>query len=262
MGTVHMASGLPLGATLIAFYLSSSSLTKWRAGVKARLEAGHAVAARRGAAQVLANSLPGAALSIVLAWLQRQDGSAGFACAAARVATAAFVGFYAACCADTWSSEAGIASPSPPRLMTTWRRVPPGTNGAISALGTAAAAAGGLFVGAVFVGTSRLAAAWAGAPSGSAATCHAAAVADWRLLPLAVAAGLGGSLLDSLLGATLQWSGFDTRSSKAVSRPPAAGDRSGAVRHTCGLDVLSNTGVNVVSTLLASAAAAAWVWGT
>lgn len=259
VGTLHMASGLHLGATLIAFYLSSSKLTKWRAGVKARLEAGHAVAARRGAAQVLANSLPGAALSVALAWLQQQGSSAG-TCAAARVATAAFVGFYGACCADTWSSEAGIVSSAPPRLITTWRRVPPGTNGGISALGTAAAAAGGLFVGAVFVGTSRLAAAWTAASAGGAA-CHAAAAADWRLLPLAVAAGLGGSLLDSVLGATLQWSGYDTRSKKAVSRPPVAGDTSGEIKHTCGRDVLSNTGVNVVSSLLASAAAAAWAWG-
>lgn len=40
---------------------------------------------------------------------------------------------------------------SPPLLITTCRRVPAGTNGAVSVLGITASAMGGLFVSAVFV---------------------------------------------------------------------------------------------------------------
>ena len=56
---------------------------------------------------------------------------------------------YACCNGDTWSSELGILSTSQPRLITScWRRsVAPGTNGAMSLLGTLAAVAGGAIIG-------------------------------------------------------------------------------------------------------------------
>lgn len=160
------------------------------------------------------------------------------------------------CVGAQWSSEIGIASKTPPRLITTRSVVPPGTNGGVTPLGTAAAAAGGLFVGCCYWSLAAVAAMWAGA-NGSASS---AALADWRLVPLALVAGLAGSLLDSLLGATLQWSGQDERSGKAVSgRPPPGSAAARHVRHVSGRDVLSNTGVNVVASVLSSGlAAAAW----
>ena len=123
--------------------------------------------------------------------------------------------------------------------------MPPGTNGGVTPLGTAAAAAGGLFIGCCYCATAAVAAWWGG---GQAA---ATSVADWRLVPLAFAAGLAGSLLDSLLGATFQWSGHDERSGKAVSGRPAPGSPAARhVRHVSGRYVLSNTGVNVVASVL------------
>lgn len=87
---------------------------------------------QRSASQVLANSLGGAALAVVTAWLQRSPAGGAVAAGDATACTcslapagpvlaAAFVGFYACCCADTWSSEVGIASSTPPRLLTTLR---------------------------------------------------------------------------------------------------------------------------------------------
>lgn len=80
------------------------------------------------------------------------------------------------------------------------------------------------------------------------------------LLPLAACAGVLGSLLDSFLGATLQYSGFDERSRRATSMPPVNGSAAW-VKHVSGRDLLSNTAVNVVSSLATSLAAAAVVQG-
>jgi uncharacterized protein (TIGR00297 family) len=224
----------------------SLQLTKWRGELKQRLEAGHAAGAQRGASQVLANSLLGALLAAATAWLRAASASgSSSAGAAASLTAAAFVGFYACCCADTWSSELGITSSAPPQLITTGRRVPPGTNGGVSTLGSAAAAAGGLLMGCCYCGAAALSTALRGSSSGAA---------DWRLVPLALAAGMAGSLLDSLLGATLQYSGFDERSGRAVSGRPPLGQ---PVKHVGGRDALSNTGVNVAASLLTSALTAA-----
>ncbi len=54
----------------------------------------------------------------------------------------------ACCLGDTFASEIGILSKSTPRLVTTWRKVPPGTNGGMTLLGTLASACGGALIGA------------------------------------------------------------------------------------------------------------------
>jgi uncharacterized membrane protein len=54
---------------------------------------------------------------------------------------------FGCCLGDTLASELGILSRSPPVLVTTFKRVPPGTNGAISVGGTLASMVGGLIMG-------------------------------------------------------------------------------------------------------------------
>ena len=95
---------------------------------------------------------------------------------------AAFLGVMATVTADTWATELGTLSRTPPRLITTGRIVEAGRSGAISPFGTLATALGALLIGAV-------AAIWQGAPA---------------LLLIAGVGGLIGSLTDSLLGATVQ----------------------------------------------------------
>ena len=56
---------------------------------------------------------------------------------------------FACCLGDTLASELGILSKGKPRLITTLKHVPPGTNGAMSVGGTVASVAGGAFVGAL-----------------------------------------------------------------------------------------------------------------
>ena len=83
---------------------------------------------------------------------------------------------------------------------------------------------------------------------------RALAAGQWRLIPLGLVAGLAGSVLDSVLGATLQYSGYDTASQRIVARPGPnvvriAGPERGGL--------LDNNAVNLVSASLTSALTAA-----
>ncbi len=91
---------------------------------------------------------------------------------------------YSACNGDTWSSEVGILSKSPPILITTGKKVPTGTNGAVSAIGLFAAVAGGALIGFVF---------WLG--GAMFVTTDTRTPPQWPLILLGTAAGLLGSLV-------------------------------------------------------------------
>ena len=71
-------------------------------------------------------------------------------------------------------------------------------------------------------------------------------MAQWPLIPIGFLAGLVGSIIDSILGATVQYSGFDIRKQKVVNQP---GDPD-QVLPISGLNILSNNQVNFVSASL------------
>jgi len=99
--------------------------------------------------------------------------------------TIAYTGVIAAVTADTWATELGGLSPTRPRLITTWKKVPPGTSGGITLIGTLAALAG----------------------SGGIALVSGLVFPDLSFVKLLVSllfAGTISSFFDSLLGATLQ----------------------------------------------------------
>lgn len=162
-------------------------------------------------------------------------------------------GHYACCCADTWASEVGMLSGSLPRLILNLRPVPPGVNGGISALGLVASAAGGLCMGAVLwltglvTGETReLELLIARITSGSllCRTPQCSQATFW--LSLGLCTGLGGSLVDSLLGATMQFSGYCPMSHRVVAHTGPH------VHHISGSPWLSNESVNALSAGLSS----------
>ena len=109
---------------------------------------------------------------------------------------------FACCLGDTLASELGILSKSKPRLITTLKPVPPGTNGAISVIGTVASIAGGALVG-LLTGITLIL---------ENAQCirEDAGYLLFETLAWGMFAGLFGSLVDSLLGATVQQTRYST----------------------------------------------------
>jgi uncharacterized protein (TIGR00297 family) len=135
---------------LLAFFVSSSLLTTASGGD-----------GRRNERQVIANGGIAALAALAGSW-------------------PAFAGALAAAAADTWASEIGIRARTLPRLITNGKRVPAGTDGGMTLLGTAGGVAGAGLI----AGLSRV----LGHPDA---------------LVIAVA-GVIGMVVDSLLGATVQ----------------------------------------------------------
>jgi uncharacterized protein (TIGR00297 family) len=131
----------------------------------------------RNAAQVAAN-LGVAGLAAVSSLVHPVPGS-GY--------TVMVVAALAEATADTLASELGEVVGGQPLLVTTFRRVTPGTDGAISLAGTAAGVCGALVVAAISWATLKL------------------SVGDTSA---AVLGAVGGLFVDSLLGATIERRGW------------------------------------------------------
>ena len=166
---IYYCLGPPGFAALALFVVGGSLLTRLGYGRKRRAGTAEAGGGRRGARNALANAGV-ATLCALLAALTSLDAFA-----------AAFVASLGAAFADTAESEVGQLYGRAPRLITTMRTVPPGTDGAISLPGTLAGlAAAGL----------------------TAALGLALGLLEEPALMLLVAlAGFLGTVVDSLVGA-------------------------------------------------------------
>lgn len=147
------------------------------------------------------------------------------------------IGHYCCCNGDTWSSEIGVLSDEQPRLITTLKPVRKGTNGGVTLQGLLAATAGGLTIGLTFNVVGLL----------TAECSFDVALRQLLIIPISATSGLLGSLIDSLLGATLQFSGYCSVRKKVVSK------RGPTVAKISGLTILDNDAVNAVSVLLTTA---------
>lgn len=183
IGTITFGfGGWTWGLVLIAFFAVSSALSRYRQADKRELADKFHKGARRDMGQVVANG--GLAAFIALLYFSYPTPAL----------LVAFLGSMATVNADTWATEIGVLSPNPPRLITTWRRVPVGTSGAITLLGTAASALGALFI--ALLAYTLL--------SVEALLDVGSTLRLWWIVPVALISGLLGSLFDSLLGATVQ----------------------------------------------------------
>jgi uncharacterized protein (TIGR00297 family) len=234
-GLIFGCGGWVWGAVLITFFVLSSSLSAIGREAKAPIERRYAKGSRRDAGQVLANGGVAAAMAVLsLGW---QDG----------VVLAGFVGAMATVTADTWATELGVLHRAPPRLITTGRPVPAGTSGAVSMVGTSATLLGATIIGVAALAFFRL--------DANLGAARAAGVdPGWWLIPVAAGGGLVGSLLDSLLGATLQVVYRDSGSGVETERSTDANGRQNTTVR--GLPWFGNDQVNAVSSAGGAVAAA------
>jgi uncharacterized membrane protein len=262
VGFTSFACSYRFGLILILFYYSSSKFTKLKQEYKASIEEDYAVGGQRNWKQVFASSVLATVVAFAYYYWCGEDSHIGFSKSASEsdavnvfgstisrqtFATYLWVLYIAHYCtanADTWASELGVLSKEEPRLVTTLflRAVPRGTNGGMSLFGTAASAAGGLFIGVVF---------WAGSfLIGSARA--SVAQAQYPVLLFSLLCGLLGSLVDSLLGATVQATYYSKERKCIVKHGHEAshGTQDGSIVRVCGCDLLSNEAVNFVSIAL------------
>ncbi|MDI6871521.1 MAG: DUF92 domain-containing protein [Bacillota bacterium] len=234
IGTFVLAfGGWGWAIPLVVFFLTSSALSRWKAGAKEAVRAVKGKEGARDAGQVLANGLVAAVAAALSLFFPDRAG----------LLFLAHLGAVAEAAADTWATEVGVLSAKPPRLILGGVQCPPGTSGGVTALGLWASAAGALLislVGALLVGPPGPATAWRVA-------------APW-------VGGFGGALVDSLLGATLQAGYYCPVCAVAAETP----------RHGCGTATLLRRGkpwvdndlVNLAGTLAGALLAAALAWLT
>lgn len=176
VGTAIYAGGGPLlYGPLLFFFFSSSALGKVAANRKTQLKLHYEKGDERDAWQVLANG--GVAAACALAAVLCESQSTWHLAGLGALATAT---------ADTWATELGPLSRSQPISLRSGRRVAAGQSGAVSALGLLSTAAAGVMIGLV------------------ALLASPAPLAPPKLLLATLTAGVAGSLVDSLLGASLQ----------------------------------------------------------
>ncbi|WP_309719413.1 DUF92 domain-containing protein, partial [Armatimonas sp.] len=199
VGFCHLAfSGWLGAAALLTFFGTSTALSKL--GKRKKDALGFEKSGQRDAWQVLANGGI-AALCAVLG------------------SPEAMLGALAVANADTWATEIGSLFGGKPRRITNLAPAEPGESGAISLLGTLAAFAGAMLLGA-FGGVA------------------------WLAITLS---GFIGALADSLLGATVQAQWWDEKTGKWSEIPQGKLAR--------GVNWMRNDAVNILATIIGAVTA-------
>ena len=163
---------------------------------------------------------------------------------------ALFIGFFESANADTWASELGIASKnSPVLILKGFKTVPKGINGAISTYGTMCSIQGGLFISFVVV------------------ICNIFRYGlfnflklDFKIVSIAIKifiigglVGFIGSLIDSLLGQTVQLSIYNESKKCVIEKENEKESKeNGDELKYYGKDILNNSGVNLVTGVVTS----------
>ncbi len=210
VGTLAIAAGWSWGLLLLSLFVTGSALSKLGERKKAELvrpivEKG----GERDAAQVLANGGIYAMAAL------------GSLVVPSPIWYAVGAGALAASTADTWATEVGTLLGGEPVSIMSAKRVPPGTSGGVTLLGTMAGAGGALFIAA------------------------GATLANWPVPFAAVAlGGMAGALTDSILGALVQarrWCDLCAESTERLVHSCGT-----PTRHAGGVAGFDNDAVNAV----------------
>nr|XP_023423337.1 transmembrane protein 19 isoform X1 [Cavia porcellus] len=236
VGFILTIANFSFFTSLLMFFLSSSKLTKWKGQAKKRIDSEYKEGGQRNWVQVFCNGAVPTELAL-LYMIENGPGempidfskqhTASWMCLSLLAALACSAG-------DTWASEVGpVLSKSQPRLITTWERVPVGTNGGVTVVGLASSLLGGTFVGIAYFLTQLV-----------FVNDLDISAPQWPIIVFGGLAGLLGSILDSYLGATMQFSGLDESTGMVVNSP------TNTAKHIAGKPILDNNAVNLFSSIL------------
>ncbi|HEY9205025.1 MAG TPA: TIGR00297 family protein [Candidatus Methanoperedens sp.] len=166
---------------LLSFFFLGSLFTRYKYNYKLKFGVAEKKGGIRGYKNVFSNSI--AALSLAV-------GYRIFYPSYDMLLMSAYLGSVATACGDTLASEIGQTYKGEPRMITTFKKARPGTDGAVSGLGEAAA----------FFGSSVI------------ALLAVLLIPDMQngfgVVIAVVAGGFIGTNIDSVLGATLQQKGY------------------------------------------------------
>jgi len=222
LGTVIFGlGGISWAILLLAFFISSSGLSKLLSHKKSSVNEKYAKGSTRDIGQVFANGGIAGLFVILRIFFPGES-----------FPWLAFAGTLAAVNADTWATELGVFSRLSPIHLITGKKVEKGTSGGISLEGTLAALIGALVIGVLAIIF------WPKSVN---------KLEETNLLLQIIAiglAGLFGSLVDSFLGASFQKLYYCPICKKDTERYPV---------HTCGANTeylrgwhwLNNDWVNV-----------------
>ncbi|KAJ6647331.1 Transmembrane protein [Pseudolycoriella hygida] len=225
-------------ASLATFYFSSSRATKFGSKKKQKIESDFKGGeGQRNWIQVLCNA--GFAAQLALFYML-DCGSGERTIDFIKQYRSSWLGIgimssFACSNGDTWASELGtVVGSGDPFLITTRKRVPRGTNGGVSYPGLIFSFLGGLSIGLAYYLTVLY-----------TVESHllSSSARQWPIVLFGGIAGIIGSLIDSVIGATLQYSGQD-KSGRIVERPGQN------VIYISGYRILDNHSVNLISTIL------------
>ncbi|KAI4883000.1 hypothetical protein NFI96_015802 [Prochilodus magdalenae] len=247
VGFILTMANMSFFAALLTFFITSTKLTRWKENVKKHIDCEYKEGGQRNWVQVFCNG--GVPTELALLYMIEvgpgempvdfgKQYSASWMCLS-------LLGALACSAGDTWASEvAPVVSKSKPRLITTWKEVPVGTNGGVTTVGLIASFLGGAAVGTAYFLTQLL----------FVTELHLA-VPQWPIIVYGAMAGLFGSMLDSFLGANMQYSGYDESTGKVVNY------ESPTVKRICGKPILDNNGINLFSSILIALFLPGFAWG-
>jgi uncharacterized protein (TIGR00297 family) len=211
MGTTTLSLQPVIGIQILTLFFLGKIVTKIGKTKKSKIEENFSQ--QRDSYQVLANGGISWFLTVLFyfGWID-----ANFAKSMSLFAISAATG-------DTFSSELGILSEQTPRMITSFKKVPRGTNGGVTSFGVLAAGLGGCLVGLV--------------------TCFVQFEISFVTICLGVLSGITGSTIDSILGAVLEFSGLNTKTGKVVDK---TGQNVEVIQNR---SILSGNSVNFISSL-------------
>ncbi|OPY36078.1 MAG: hypothetical protein A4E35_02120 [Methanoregula sp. PtaU1.Bin051] len=159
---------------MLAFFILGSFATKYKYAYKKKLGIEQGQGGARGYKNVFANGIAASAAAILYGVFVRPE------------FIVLYVGCVATAAADTLASEIGVTGGTP-YMITTFKKVPVGTNGGVTLTGETVSVLGGLAVSLVALGLQ---------------------IITPEMVAISTLAGFIGTNIDSIVGATLENSGY------------------------------------------------------